>query len=184
MGYQVYLSLKGWQIVLCRVGELLLYKRTCWLEWPKETELLRLLSRYLIIVLFSDSSRRTGSIWFFSFAQYFPSFSANYFTVWKWINLINIHLFICVFFLFFCFPFFMIPLLDSLPGWIGSDRRWFGYPAMRYESAVIGRCHLPCCLVPGTQQEADLYVSNIFLKQNIHKIRPDSLSAEICNKSP
>ena len=105
MGYQVYLSLKGWQIVLCRVGELLLYKRTCWLEWPKETELLRLLSRYLIIVLFSDSSRRTGSIWFFSFAQYFPSFSANYFTVWKWINLINIHLFICVFFCFFVFHF-------------------------------------------------------------------------------
>ena len=148
MGYQVYLSLKGWQIVLCRVGELLLYKRTCWLEWPKETELLRLLSRYLIIVLFSDSSRRTGSIWFFSFAQYFPSFSANYFTVWKWINLINIHLFICVFFFVFLFSIFHDSASGQSP-WVN----WKWQKVVRLSCHAIWVCRhwtMPFTLLSGS----------------------------------
>ena len=64
--------------------------------------------------------------------------------------------------LLFYFLLFLMALvvITSLSWRIGSDRRWFGNPAMRYEFAFIGWCHLPCCLVLGTQQEADLHVSS------------------------
>lgn len=54
-----------------------------------------------------------------------------------------------------------VPQNTSFPWRIGGDRRRFGYPAMRYESAITRRCHLPCRLVPGTQQETHLHVSPI-----------------------
>lgn len=57
-----------------------------------------------------------------------------------------------------------VPQNTSFPWRIGGDRRRFGYPAMRYESAITRRCHLPCRLVPGTQQETHLHVSPIHIQ--------------------
>lgn len=103
--------------------------------------------------------------------------------VWKWINLTNIIIWLMFFLLVVFISICMRHrFLCSVSGRIGSDRRWFGYPAMRYESAVIGRCHLPCCLVPRTQQEADLHVSNIFV--TICKAAREYNTRQVCNKSP
>lgn len=99
--------------------------------------------------------------------------------VWKWINLTNIIIWLMFFFLLLVFISISMchRFLCSVSGRIGSDRRWFGYPAMRYEFAVIGRCHLPCCLVPRTQQEADLHVSNIFVRQQANTILGKSVTS-------